>query len=182
MHSDHFAQVFTKAFPHKTVPPMLVTHFLAKIAPTPTGALGENVRDWLAVRGIKGKPGRALNTNTWLISTVDKPVGNNSVLLSPVVPKNDRARPTVVAGQQRQDPPWVSLASLDDELQGLGDPWAKWNSTSGGSTSSGKRSDQSTVEAVRTQTQVSIQQAEINSIKEQMSVLEESLVNVRRPM
>ena len=62
VHSDHFAQVFTKAFPHKTVPPMLVTHFLAKIAPTPTGASGENVRDWLAVRGIKGKPVRALNT------------------------------------------------------------------------------------------------------------------------
>lgn len=179
VHTDHFAQVFSKAFPHKAVPPVLVTHFLAKIAPTPTGASSENIREWLAVHSIKGKPIRALNTNTWLISIVDKPVrafhtwGPNSVLLSPITPKNDRARPTVIAGQQRQDPPWMSLASLDDELQGPGDPWAKWNSTSSASTSSGKRSDHSTVDTVRAQQQTSIQQAEINSIKEQMSVLEE---------
>lgn len=174
VHIDHFPATFAKAFPRKTIPPMLVTNFLAKIAPAPTGASSENVRAWLAVRGIKGKPIRALNTSTWLISTVEKPVrafhtwGNNSVLLSPVTPKNERSRPTIVAGQSKQEPSWKSLASLDDELQGLGDPWAHWASSSTGSASSRLSSEKSTAEpSIRAQTQLSAQQVEITTINKE---------------
>lgn len=180
VHTDHFAATFAKAFPHKTVPPVLVTHFLAKIAPTPMGASSENVREWLSVHGIKGKPVRALNTSTWLISTVDKPLrafhtwGCNSVLLSPVQPKTDRTKPTIVAGQQRQDKSWKSLAALDDELQGVGDPWAQWLSSSGASASSSMPSEPSTTESTsRLHTQMSIQQSELRTMKEQMTALED---------
>ena len=38
IHSEHFAETFSKAFPDKKVPPVIVTHYLAKVSPTPIGA------------------------------------------------------------------------------------------------------------------------------------------------
>ena len=132
VYADAFEATFKLAFPLKPVPPHMITHYLAKVAPVPVGATHENMRDWLLAQNIQGKPLRALNSTTWLLSTVDQPT-TDAVILSPILSKQDRSRPTVLAGQQvRPSPELIDLETSEDWLQSH-DPWAEWKSTSSSS-------------------------------------------------
>ena len=179
-HADKFAAAYVRAFPGKPIPPVLTTHFLAKINPVPTGATSENVRTWLVTQKIEGKPVRALNNNAWLISTVQRQErafftwGQNSVLLTPIQSKYEKSKPTVMAGQQRLTRSWQSLGDPEVDPLMQDDPWSMWtpaSSTSAASTSSKDRS-QSDMPSKGQNLSIT-QQAEIQVVKEKLRSLEE---------
>ena len=178
IHSDRFAETFSKAFPDKKVPPVLVTHFLAKVSPTPIGASMDNVRAWLQSQGIQGKPVKALGSSAWMISTVDRPKrgfltwGSNSILISPITPWGEKAKPTVVAGQARvQHFLQVPDDSFEDPLQSA-DPWAVWTPSSSASSSSAVTRDSSSSGLSGPIQSQMPQQTEISMLKDRLTTLE----------
>ena len=179
IHSEHFAETFSKAFPDKKVPPVIVTHYLAKVSPTPIGASTDNVRTWLQSQGIQGKPVKALGSSAWMISTVDRPKrgfltwGSNSILISPITPWSEKAKPTVVAGQARiQHALLGSDDPFEDSLQSA-DPWATWTPSSSASSSSAVTRDSSSSGlSGPVQSQVNTHQTEISMLKDRLTTLE----------
>ena len=180
VHADHFAEAFATMHPGKPIPAVVVTHYLAKISPVPTGATSDNVRKWLATQNINGKPVRLLNPSTWMISTVARQErafytwGQNSILLVPIQSWLDRSRPTVVAGQQKQPRGGTNSDLFDEDILQVDDPWAKWLPSSNASTASSSSADKSGYTAPSHGSFASSkQQAEIVSIRDKLKSLED---------
>lgn len=180
VHADNFTEVYTKAFPTKSPPNVLITHFLAKVSPTPVGATADNLREWLKAQGLRGKPVRALNTSTWLISTVERVSQQfltwhgNSVLLTPIQSRIEKTRPTVMAGKKRQDRADAISDDFEDPWMSE-DPWSRWSSESK-STASSSSSDRTGGETTTKMTQqMTHQQKEMQSMKTKLQNLEAKL-------
>lgn len=170
VHAEDFADTFRKAFPLKKVPPHLVTKFLAKVSPVPVGATHDNLREWSETQKVKGKPIRALNATTWLLSTW----GLDAVMLVPIS-WQERTRPTVLGKKSR---PFNGLDDDDmtEDWMQTNDPWAGWKSSassSGGSSSSTREPKASHV-STQVQMQVSAQKKELETIQARIQTLEEN--------
>ncbi len=147
---DEFAEMHAHLKPGTELPMQLTCVHFAKIAPTPIGAMHDEVQAWLIEVDWQAKPIKPIGSDAWMIGApvrfeANWASWNNQLLLLTWFPPKGQSNPkVVVAGNagKKPDSQWNDQPQIEDS--GSIDPWANYIHSTGRSLDCEKKGNELT--------------------------------------